>query len=365
MSVKFNKIILLCIIMLFCALNTIEAQTKYYTYQNNFGVLNKHRLSIKNSTLLHRNDSAKKKFNIVEVADFDGNLSCMLRIANKRNKEGRKIKVYDFEGNKLVLDKTEWGLVWNYIDDNNYYALRLSCHNSALYDVLDKRTMKCDVICVTGGKYKQISTIEFEKGVNLYDGLNTIKFDCVDNRVMLSIGDKKLQPINNESLYSNNVFNIGYFVGSGAEVAIERLVLKTDSNVSKQVKTNWNKEAIEKYLSNGKIDFVEGIWTYLDRNIDEKTIKLGGKYKLAVVKNNIGGYDLLYYDGAVVNASAWTCGMLKGRLTKTKFKDNYDLVWWDSVMEQFDDDTYASIADFQILTLIFPTENAQIRFVKQ
>ena len=86
---------------------------------------------------------------------------------------------------------------------------------------------------------------------------------------------------------------------------------------------------------------------------------------MAVVKNNIGGYDLLYYDGAVVNASAWTCGMLKGRLTKTKFKDNYDLVWWDSVMEQFDDDSYASIADFQILTLIFPTENAQIRFVKQ
>ena len=57
--------------------------------------------------------------------------------------------------------------------------------------------------------------------------------------------------------------------------------------------------------------------------------------------------------------------MLKGRLTKTQFKDNYDLVWWDSVMEQFDDDTYASIADFQILTLIFPTEKAQIRFVKQ
>ena len=57
--------------------------------------------------------------------------------------------------------------------------------------------------------------------------------------------------------------------------------------------------------------------------------------------------------------------MLKGRLTKTKFKDNYDLVWLDSVMEQFDDDTYASIADFQILTLIFPTEKAQIRFVKQ
>ena len=48
MYVKFNKIILLCIIMLFCALNTIEAQTKYYTYQNNFGVLNKHKLSIKN-----------------------------------------------------------------------------------------------------------------------------------------------------------------------------------------------------------------------------------------------------------------------------------------------------------------------------
>ena len=118
------------------------------------------------------------------------------------------------------------------------------------------------------------------------------------------------------------------------------------------------------YFKENKTDFVEGLWVYLDRNIDEQYLKIGGKYTLALIKNYIGGYDIIYYDNAKVNSSEWSCGMLKGRLTKTQFKDNYNLIWYDSTMDIFSDDTYATLSDYMILTLNFPIYKGQIRFQK-
>ena len=361
---KLNKALFLCLALIICSLNVIKGQSKYYTHLNNFEEFNCGGTRIKNNVLVDFNNSLENRFNVITTSDNGSNLSCLVRIANRNNTEGRVVTVYDKDGNKIKQKKTEWGFVWNYLDDDNYYVLKLSCNNTALHDVFDQRSMTCEVVEVENGVSKCVESIELLKGVNLYDKLNTIKVDFAENYVKLSIGDKKLQLITNISLCCGNVFNVGYFVGSGAEIEVERFVVKKIADNLTMLETGWTKTSIEDYFSGGNRDYVEGIWSYLDRNIDEDYLKLGGKYKLAIIKNDKGGYDLLYYDGAMVNADKWRCGMLKGRLTKTNFKDIYDLVWWGSVMDGFDDDTYATLTDFSILTLFFPVEKGQIRFVK-
>ena len=104
---------------------------------------------------------------------------------------------------------------------------------------------------------------------------------------------------------------------------------------------------------------------YLDRNIDETFLKLGGRYQLVVIKDEDGSYNIMYYDGADVNCDEWSCGMLKGRLFPTRFKNNYQLIWYDSSFEEMHDDTYATIDEDDIMTLYFPNEKGQIRFVKK
>ena len=361
---KLNKALFLYIVLIICSLNVLKGQSKYYTHLNNFGEFNRDGTRIKNNVLVDFNNSLKNRFNIIATSDNCANLSCLVRIANRNNTEGRVVTVYGKDGNKIKQKNTEWGFVWNYLDDDNYYVFKLSCNNTALHDVFDQRSMTCEVVEVENGESKCLESKKLSKDVNLYDKLNTIKVDFTGNYVKLSIGDKKLQFITNKSLCCDKVFNVGYFVGSGAEIEVERFVVKKVADNLTMLETNWTKTSIEEYFMGDNRDSVEGIWTYLDRNLDEDYLKLGGKYKFAIIKNNKGGYDLLYYDGAIVNADKWKCGMLKGRLTKTNFKDNYDLVWWDSVMESFDDDTYATITDFSVLTLFFPIEKGQIRFIK-
>ena len=84
-----------------------------------------------------------------------------------------------------------------------------------------------------------------------------------------------------------------------------------------------------------------------------------------MVKNTSGVYDIIYVSGAVVNSRNWHEGMLKGRLTKTGFIDEYDMVWYDSDMRYMPHDLSAALENGSILTLRFPTLNTQIRFSRK
>ncbi len=110
-------------------------------------------------------------------------------------------------------------------------------------------------------------------------------------------------------------------------------------------------------------DPIEGYWEIFDRTLDEALLKLGGEYKLAIVKNH-DRYDIVYLDGARVNGSRWKSGMLKGILTPSSFPGLLNLEWFDSEGKSLSYSITAQTGYNGTLTLQFPYHSSVIRLRK-
>ena len=179
----------------------------------------------------------------------------------------------------------------------------------------------------------------------------------------VSMGKQDLQPVLEADVKRpTGAVQVGYLVGPGASVSIERAVLTIDNERQVANSTLWTVEALDEYFAESA-DPAEGYWKYLDRDMQDDWLRLGGRYTLAVVRAD-DGYDLIYIDGAQVKKTMWQTGMLKGHMTKTIFSGNYDLTWIDATMEPIEKDAQANIENGVILTLSFPVYKSQVRFAK-
>lgn len=108
-------------------------------------------------------------------------------------------------------------------------------------------------------------------------------------------------------------------------------------------------------------DLMEGEWEYLDRNTDEQSLRLGGRYRLLSVADGKGGYNLYYLSGAELYPMLWQNGMLKARLTKG-VAGRYRLSWRDAEGRWIDNDMGAALETYDVMTLLFPHQQSTIRF---
>lgn len=120
------------------------------------------------------------------------------------------------------------------------------------------------------------------------------------------------------------------------------------------------------YLSASE-DQYEGLWRYLDRDMDASRTDLGAYYDLATVRRADGGYDIIYlgYSGAneMGVARHWRPLQIKGRLAPTIFIGNFDLAWREASGVDVGAEANAQFApDASILALRFPLLRAQLRF---
>ena len=286
-----------------------------------------------------------------------------LRIANLHNSENKTYPAIDASGKTHKISNPEWGVVFNYTAPNNYYAVTLSANNSNPFDILDKRSLTCSLIKVENGNRKELASQSLTNDVNLYEGINLISLVVKQSNISVKIGNKTLNPILSAQINDLQNAKVGILSGPGSKVAVERFIIKHQQDPTSSLITNWTEQAINRHLSTGT-DPNEGIWLYLDRIIDDKQLKLGGRYKLALIATP-SGYDIIYISGAEVNASKWITGMIKGRLTKTSFANHYDLIWYDSNFAPFTTDVNATIDAASIITFHFPIHNTQLRFAKQ
>ena len=288
-----------------------------------------------------------------------------IKFANLNNKQGKTRTIKNpMTGEKTTINSTEWGLVFNYDIEGNYCAVVLSCDNSAPFnDITDQRTMSLKVIQRFGTDTRELAQATLSRGVSLEDDMNTLSIDVNEREVKVSIGKDELQEVVETSLTrSNGPLQVGYLVGPGARVAIERAVLTIENEKQVAAKTLWTREALDEYFT-VSADPVEGYWKYLDRDMQDQWLRLGGRYTLAVVRSD-DGYDIIYIDGAQVKKLLWHEGMLKGHMTKTVFSGNYDATWIDATMEPLEKDVQATIENGVILTMSFPVFKSQVRFAK-
>ncbi len=364
--------VLLIVLLVGTALEGL-GKSYYNSVRNNFGGLYPHpgmRMqgrykAIEDDRLVDENATMANAMGFDTMKIHSSSYRYQLRLANTNNKQGKTRSIKNpITGERTNITRTQWGLVFNRDKDGNFCAVVLSCENSAPYDdITDQRSMQVTLMQRTGREETILAQTSLTKGVSLEDDLNTICVDVDERGVKVSIGKQDLQPVLEADVKRpTGAVQVGYLVGPGASVSIERAVLTIDNERQVANSTLWTVDALDEYFAQSA-DPAEGYWKYLDRDMQDDWLRLGGRYTLAVVRAD-DGYDLIYIDGAQVKKTMWQTGMLKGHMTKTIFSGNYDLTWIDATMEPIEKDAQASIENGVILTLSFPVYKSQVRFAK-
>ena len=147
-------------------------------------------------------------------------------------------------------------------------------------------------------------------------------------------------------------------------LALSLVALETEIDPAATLQTDWTLESLTAYLV-GSRDETEAIWDFLDADTDDRRARRGGRYSVATVSNPDGGYDLIYLGGAEVGSDRWRPGMIKGRLKPTIFKDHYDVVWYDAVLEPILTDVSCFVDQKAILSVSFPRYRSTLRFSRR
>lgn len=351
-----------------------DGRSYYNSVRNNFGGLYPHpgmRMAgryktIEGEYLIEENATMATAVTIDTMGINSTAYRYQLRLANLNNKQGKTKSIKNpMTGDKSTITNSQWGLIFNDDDQGNYCAVVLSCENSTLYDdITDERTMLVTLVQVKDGKKTEAASTVVKKGVSLEDDLNNLCVDVDEHNVIVSVGkDELTRVIEVPITRPTGTVRVGYLTGPGARVAIERAVLTIENDQQVVATTTaWTSETLDAYFEQSA-DPVEGYWTYLDRDMEEQWLRLGGRYTLAVVRAD-DGYDIIYIDGAKVKKSMWQPGMKKGHISRTLFTGNYNLNWIDATMEPIDNDAYATVENGVILTLNFPEYKSQVRFAK-
>lgn len=108
----------------------------------------------------------------------------------------------------------------------------------------------------------------------------------------------------------------------------------------------------------------EGVYRYLDSDLNDKRVVKGGDYTFYLHPVDKDEYELIYISGAKANAASWCPGMLKGKLIPTIFENQYNVVWYDSNGACDFEELWADFTVDHILTIHFPIEKSQLRFYR-
>ena len=351
-----------------------HAFTIYNTRYNNFESINHNEGANLKDDFLQLSNKSASNIIVTDQTQIDAftNYKYYIKFANLHNKEGKTYKVTDTQGKSKSISSTETGLVFNHTSQG-CWRVAVSCSNSNLFnESVDNRSMTIKLISEYGGS-KVVKQVTLESGIDLYDGYNYLGVSVDENTISVKIGDKQLKEVLSYQLTSSDIetmtgtpsMKVGYFVGPGAMMSIERTVLSFNEqhqHSNTNLETQWTLEALNRHFAESKNPY-EGYWTYLDRDMEDQWLKLGGKYTIALVEN-VHGYDVIYIDGAQVKKSMWHLGMKKAEMTQTIFTDNFTGKWFDATSQPIDDDVFVTFESGVILNFKFPVYKSQVRFSK-
>lgn len=216
------------------------------------------------------------------------------------------------------------------------------------------------------GQRVATDSVDLYDGVNALRGFNTLAMEWNSGeggRLDIFVGSDEARLA--MSLAAPMPVGPLRVVGHGRRT-VETLVTEWSIDAREALMSGWTAETLAAHLS-ATTDPVEGYWSYLDRRTDDDRARLGGKYRLAIVRSDASGcYDLLYMGGAVTGADRWLPLMVKGRLVPSRFELMWQLTWYDAVAVALDDDeAYATLSTAEgVLTLEFPIYRSRLRFAK-
>lgn len=266
-------------------------------------------------------------------------------------------------GDKAVSGDSpySWSFAWNYADSRNYDYVTIRRRGSDFGDMLDRSAVVVSVGYVADGSDNLVESVEVRKDIGAVRGCSSLALEWSDGALNVYFGTKSLTKVlsvemSHPRLPEAKIMSVG-------KIDVEYAVVETVSDPAVELASGWDIDGLRRRLER-PLDEMEGLWTFFDRETDDYRARLGGRYTLACVADGVGGYLLLYLDGAEVNASCWRPLMIKGRLTATQYENNYDLKWYDSVMNPMSSEDFAVFDGESLLTLNFPIHRSKIRMAK-
>ena len=152
---------------------------------------------------------------------------------------------------------------------------------------------------------------------------------------------------------------IGARYPASAKVLTNMLITRS---AERQRSTFRSLDSLTTYLKQST-DALEGVWEYLDRDVDASRAAISTGYRLATVANPQGGYDIIYLGPETGGEDGWHALDIKGRMTPTPFIDHFDLSWHTADGLRLTEDTSASYeVGRAVLKFSFPLLKSAVRF---
>jgi len=257
-------------------------------------------------------------------------------------------------------DATEWGIIWDMADSTSFTRARLTTPAASRFDDDFGSHFGLIVEQVDSGRATVLYEAEpgSQKGVGR--GFNTLKLisdDPVGRTARLYAGQKELRQV---AVVPLDGGKFAIWVGKRDDIILQRQMLELDT-VALPAMTKLD---IDTALSE-ESDSVQGEWEFLDRDVRDNRVSLGGRYRIVTIADNSGGYEIIYLGGAEINPRIWQPGRVKGYLRPTNFQGDFDLVWFDSLGRRMQGEQSATLTGSgELLQLNFPLIGAQMRFRK-
>lgn len=301
------------------------------------------------STLVIANSGATPVKDLMALVNHDS-MRWRMRVTNNHARHNTVYTYSGSNGKRLKIKYPGWGII-----------LKGGRGETVIgFKTIDNRTDEtysspCVEVTVKSGD-KETMKKTLSSGFDLYDGPNSFQLSIDELRWQLSAGNREHKEIGSGEL-TERPDSIGFLVMPGGEIKVENIsIIETGAG-------DVGVKLIPSVLEFDPTDELEGEWAIFDMNIDEKMLKTGGEYRMAIKKrSDTEGYDLIYLSGAVVNGDKWRPGMIKGHIMSLPFESIYEIEWVGAT-----GNTLKGIKaqrDGDLITLQFPNQSSTLRLRK-
>lgn len=179
------------------------------------------------------------------------------------------------------------------------------------------------------------------------------------------------------------VSEISFYTVPGGDVLIDNFSITPVSYIADRADDEartYETDAVKDRIRRSE-DPLEGIWTILDRTMEDDLLRPGGDYTIAVVRAESARiaaqeghengnadvsktYDIVYIDGAVRNPGLWKPGRVKGQIMESPTRGVYDVIWLDAESHPLPGEIKATV-ESDILALQMPVLQSTVRFLRK
>lgn len=304
-------------------------------------------------------ESGLNKFASLPVNINTGDFTLNFRVANTHNHPSRMRSSNDFNGNNFTSAMPGWQLQLLYpakgnTTGNDTVSLKFRTEET---DIDANANQYLHVVAYYNNRLIRDTLIN--SGIDLYRMPNAFSLHSEKGKLFLRGGNREYQRILSLPVADTAPADIRYGVEQGGEIILSDIAL-----ILRAV------PAAEKLLTHSEInsiistsaDPMTGYWVMFDRKLEEKYLRRGGNYTVLIIPYQ-KDYLILYVDGAEKNKQSWEPYMKKGVLKSTPFTGIYDVEWNDAAHSAIETEMKATVKD-NVLTILFPYLDSEIRFVK-